>query len=667
MKILSFFSFSNLWKTLYEVFKRFNFPFVISVTVFLLFVVAIWFWENLSSDFLDKIFRINITLIVTFFFSTWLEIFLEQIKIDNIKKYLLRIIPLLFWWIFYYFFNLWDDFESAVLVWLTTTWFLAFLLVSWFLVDYFKWKYKENSYYNYFYEISVAFLLSFIFGWVLFLLWVIWIWAITTLFELDNILDVWKIIWYWAAFSLSFSAPVLGLNNLPKKESLEKEEKRENKFFSFLVKYIWIIFIYFYFFILYAYSVKLLINIWDWPNWEVAWMVIWFSIFGYLIYIFSYIFEWENNFIRFYRKYFPFAVIPQIFILFYAIYLRINQYDLTINRYFVVVFGIWLLVISVYYIFSKEKRLWFISLVLSIFVAVISIWPWWVYSLPESRQFTRLENNLTNAWILSQNWEIFPLKNWNDISKELSNNIYSWIDYLCDFDNCKKIKNLFSKELKEEETKREKEYYENINKQIKDLKNKWEEIPEYLERKYEWMSKWEITSYLSDYLKVYSSYSYENGQEKYFNINSNYNESFYPISLEDFDYLVNVYPFEEDYKENSNESIPTKEFSNRNERLFIEIDVDNKNLNLIKDKVVVESFSLEEINKKILEKRKEIWQDNFSPSDLTFLIVWEKYDIKIFFNNYSILNPEFVENKEEKENNRYYYKSVSWSALIKNK
>ncbi|MDR0772292.1 MAG: DUF4153 domain-containing protein, partial [Candidatus Peribacteria bacterium] len=65
--------------------------------------------------------------------------------------------------------------------------------------------------------------------------------------------------------------------------------------------------------------------------------------------------------------------IPQIFMLFYAMYLRINQYDLTINRYFVVVFGIWLLFISLYFVFSKRKNLIVIPAVLTTFTVLISV------------------------------------------------------------------------------------------------------------------------------------------------------------------------------------------------------------------------------------------------------------------------------------------------------
>jgi hypothetical protein len=102
-------------------------------------------------------------------------------------------------------------------------------------------------------------------------------------------------------------------------------------------------------------------------------MVIWFSIFGYITYMFSYVFEEKNKFIKIFRKVFPYIVIPQIFMLFYAIYLRINQYDITINRYFIVVFGLWLLIISLYYIFSKKKHLAFIPAVLTLFTIIISI------------------------------------------------------------------------------------------------------------------------------------------------------------------------------------------------------------------------------------------------------------------------------------------------------
>jgi len=65
-------------------------------------------------------------------------------------------------------------------------------------------------------------------------------------------------------------------------------------------------------------------------------------------------------------------VLPQILMLFYAIYLRIAQYDLTMNRYFVVVFGTWLTIISLYYTISKQKNILVLPATLTIISLLIS-------------------------------------------------------------------------------------------------------------------------------------------------------------------------------------------------------------------------------------------------------------------------------------------------------
>jgi uncharacterized membrane protein YiaA len=170
-----------------------------------------------------------------------------------------------------------------------------------------------------------------------------------------------------------------------------------NKFFSFLIRFVATPFIYIYFFILYAYTVKVLLNFSDWPKGMISWMVIGFSTFGYLTYIFSLAYEDENRIVRIFRKYFPIVVIPQIGMLAYAIGLRISQYDLTMNRYFVVVFGLWLLGVSIYLIASQRKSLVSITASLAIISLLISVGPWSVYSLPLYRQYDRLTENLEKA------------------------------------------------------------------------------------------------------------------------------------------------------------------------------------------------------------------------------------------------------------------------------
>lgn len=162
----------------------------------------------------------------------------------------------------------------------------------------------------------------------------------------------------------------------------------------------------------------------------ISWLVIGFSSFGYLTYIFSKPYEELSAIISTFRKFFPYVVIPQLFMLFYAIGLRIGQYDVTMNRYFVVAFGIWLLGVSLYFIVRKSPLLAFIPASLALVSFVISIGPWGVFSYPFARQEAKLLRNLESAKIL-QNGKIVPLSSERDISKELSTDIASEINYLC--------------------------------------------------------------------------------------------------------------------------------------------------------------------------------------------------------------------------------------------
>jgi hypothetical protein len=78
--------------------------------------------------------------------------------------------------------------------------------------------------------------------------------------------------------------------------------------------------------------------------------------------------------------------------------------------------------------------------------------------------------------------------------------------------------------------------------------------------------------------------------QKYININLNYNISIYPISLEGFNYIINI------YSSDSTSVAP--------ETFFLKVNVDAEKLDLVKDNNVVESFPLIDINKKIYELQK---------------------------------------------------------------
>lgn len=600
------------------------FRFPISIAIIFVFCALLFFqlhWDINSYDE-EIISKLIFTCVVTFFFSVWVYLNSESFLQSNAKKNLLQLFPLIYGIVFFYWMegNFMNNHNNLMFFILSLFWIVAYLFFAPYVRHIFSKESEQTVYYNYFYKISVVFLVSAILWWVLSLLGTIWIGTVTTLFEL-----YWefynKLFWDWIILALAFFSPIFALTQLPASNSFNQNNFVENKFFSFLVKYIAIPFIYIYFIILYTYSIKILINFWSWPKWEVCWMVIGFSIFGYLIYIFSFIFEETNNFIKKFRKYFPFAVIPQLFMLAFAIYLRIAQYDITMNRYFVVVFGLWLAIISFYLIFSKKKYLGFIPFLLTIFTIMISVWPRSVYKLPEQRQLVRLETNLIKANIL-QNWKIVPLKNYSDIDKDLSNEIYNWIDYLCDLNSCNSIKKLFPEQYKIAQ-----EENDNLNL----VKGLWD-----------YFNKFRIVSSITKSLNIKKSSTPSDYSQKYTVLNIKYDESIYPLDIGWYSKILEIL-------KNSSDSKLTN---------YAKFYINEEKIEIYENGKVVDNLDLKDVFKKLETSYKNANNKSLPKKDMIFDI----NNYKVIFKEVSIKNQK---NGTTTAKNLELYYSVEWFILVK--
>ncbi len=599
---------SVLTKSILKAFSRFSLSFVI--------VFYLTFWILIFNQ-MGSSYTINYIIFFINIFFLWISInlTLENNDYFGLNKKLIRLISILFFIFlpnlifinFYYGSASTDSFKFVLLylIWTISYWFFAPYLKS-----IFTGKIEEKVYYTYFYRILVIFLLSSIFWWVLFVFWAVFIITVSSLFEVW--LDFEKAVFYWATLSFVLFTPIFALTQIPSKEDYRSNYFNENIFFSFLVRFIVVPFICIYFVILYSYTFKVLLTFGDWPKWEVSWMVIGFSILGYISYMISYIFEGKSGFIRVFRKYFPYAVLPQVFMLFYAIDVRIGQYGLTVNRYLVVVFGILLFALSIYYILSKQKHIIFIPSTLTLFIIIISIWPWSVHSLPKVIQFNRLKENLIKAKILVDG-KIVPLEKYSDIDIELWKSIYSGIDYLCDFDNCEKIKELFSGL--------------NIN------------FSGYIQ---------DIIEQVTDEIKVKSYYSGTesiNQTIRFYSEESSNIDTIFPIDIKGYSeiYIINNwvdFDIENEqvyYAPNKSELKIVNPINHNRSEVIKEIDMSN----IIK--------KLEKLNPDNVEEKK------VSPENLIFEIDW----YKIVFKNFIIKNPDY-----EWDITRYYGKS-EWYLLVK--
>ncbi len=587
----------------------------ILLIAWLFFTISHGNFSNLQEE---KSFRMIFSLVLWFFLSVWIYITTE----DNKFKYFLQFFPIVFSISFYFRFQQsFDDIENTVLFFLTFLGIIGCLAFAPYLKNIFKWTVKESVFYSYFYNLTTTIFKSLIVWWVLFSLWAIGIAAIHVLFDfwyssIDNLY------WDWAIITLSILAPFFMLTQLPNKKSYLQSTFIENKFFSFLIKYTATPFIVIYFLILYAYTIKVLSNFSEWPKGEVSWLVIGFSIFWYITYIFSYIFEKKNENIALFRRIFPWVVFPQIFMLFYAIYLRVEQYDLTINRYFVIVFGLWLLGVSLYYMKSHTKRLITLPASLTLITLLISIGPWSVYNLPVSRQLERLKGNLIEANIL-QDGVIIPLNSANDISAELSKQIYGGIEYLCKIDSCNSVKTLFPEIYKKlvdeyENTPLVNSYYGS---------SVWEENNTFK------LNSWEIISGISEKLKVQNYFEETTDQELLY-ISLDYTKNFFPINVDGYSEIFEIRG--------------DSEWENTG---FL--NVENQTITLPTGKV----YDISEIISQLLVliNTPNLQNPLLDPELLTFEQEW----VRIYIRNVNIYNPNF---NWEKSDYPYYW--AQWYILI---
>ena len=284
----------------------------------------------------------------------------------------------------------------------------------------FRSRYQDRRFYNFVITTGFYFIQAVVIGLLVFLSGAAVISSVKLLFDPSWLND--KLISEWWVISATLIAPLFFLTSFPKE--LPKKPAVAEKFLHFIIRYVAIPFICIYFVILYTYTAKVLLNFSDWPDGVVTWLVIWFSFFGYIIYIVSYHLSDQSTFVARLRTLIPVFLLPQLGMLFYAISLRIDQYGWTVNRYLVVAFGVWLLIVSLYLIVSRQKaKLVFIPTSLFFSILLILIGPWGMFNISEYSQVGQL-NKIMSA---------------SKISDGESRRASSIIRYLCEYHGCTSV------------------------------------------------------------------------------------------------------------------------------------------------------------------------------------------------------------------------------------
>lgn len=237
---------------------------------------------------------------------------------------------------------------------------------------------------------------------LLFSTFLTWVWALAiqfgifaalfatdTLFDLEIPSERYSEIW---VVIVGLFCTTFFLSRLPKgTDALEKASyPKEVRLFS---QFVLVPLVLVYFVILYVYTAKILLT-GEWPQGQLAYIILGFSAVGLLTYIALFPLREQMRWIRYAGIALCVAMIPQAFMLFWSLWFRVSEYGVTENRYFVFIFGAWLIGVSLYLLIRNVKDLRVIPVSLVVMIFVTSVGPWGAFSTAIRSQVDRLESIL---------------------------------------------------------------------------------------------------------------------------------------------------------------------------------------------------------------------------------------------------------------------------------
>ncbi len=182
--------------------------------------------------------------------------------------------------------------------------------------------------------------------------------------------------------------------------------------------------------ILYVYELKILVTM-NWPRGWVSYLVIGFSTAGILALLLVWPLRNDDRYkwVKTFTRLFYIALLPLIALLFLSIYIRVKEYGITENRYFIIVLAIWLLGNAIYFLFSRMKNIKVIPMSLFVVALLSGFGPWSAFEVSKSNQRSRLINLLSDQGMFKEN-RIVPAPIGNAMDKELRMKMGSLFDYL---------------------------------------------------------------------------------------------------------------------------------------------------------------------------------------------------------------------------------------------
>jgi hypothetical protein len=363
--------------------------------------------------------------------------------------------------------------------------------------------------------------------------------------------------------------------------------------------------------ILYIYAGKI-VFLWSWPKGLVSYLVACVAVLGILtlLLIHPYGNLPGNTWIKKFSKAYYFILVPLIALLFIAIGMRVSDYGVTINRYVIVLLGVWLTIVAVYFIIGKQN-IKFIPISLAVILMFVSFGYWGIFSVSERSQVQRLQTILEQANILKEGkiqhevmWlrdslpqTLLPVdkEETNELvlSDSLHNEVKSILDYLDDHHGFTAIRGWFVQDL------------DSIVKENNKEKERWNRLDE-------------ARAYMKTMGLAYT-HKYGTAITQYF---AYYASSADVMDVRHFDYVVDLDGYYYGDEEDSTFRIVDQEYS------FVGPESDDRNAYLISGTDSLK-FEVAKLARALAIKYGEMHQHDIAESEMSITAESQKLVVKL--------------------------------------
>ena len=377
---------------LYASLKRFPIAIGLSALAAILLIVLTHNDQNFSSDTQELIGRIVMTLALGIPVSLCSKLIFERKEnVHPVAKrviYFLEALGLLLYYLF--LLKTFNMVSVSRYIGLSLSFYLAFMFIPYF--------YRRDGFESYVIKLLTRLLITAIYSMVLIL------GLAAVLFTIDKLLEIRVDENVYLDIRLGvigIFAPSFFLADVPLyKEQIETSDYP--KPLKVLLLYIVMPTILAYTAILYIYFAKIIVTL-QWPIVMVAHLALrYLAICAVIIFLISPLSD-ENKWTRTFIFLLPKLIIPLIIMMLLSVGIRVKAYGITENRYYVILFDLWVLGIMIYLNLVKNRRNIILPISLSLIVLLSVVGPWSSFSISKISQNQRLEGILQKYDMIRDN------------------------------------------------------------------------------------------------------------------------------------------------------------------------------------------------------------------------------------------------------------------------